>query len=408
MKETIIADRLKTWRGIARRINPARIAPVLLVVLLTLIAGGCVTLDDPEASQDFRSQVVAVVRPEQSVGQTFVARRAPLKTIQLWLRLESDSASQTGMLTAELYHAPGENSPLTSVPLSASVISNHFPVAIAIPELGDPPEQSYYLKLTTTDLAVQVFGRDEDAYPRGTVDQNNQPLPGDLSFRLSYDYNVGAMQQDLRRGLIDLWLVIPLVLTLWLPGWLLMEILQLSRSRDWGERIALAVGLSLAVIAVGLVWITLLGLRLNRTAVIAIYVIMLCFAALRSWRHRSEQADLLGSAAKQWSSWALLVIFGLSLWVRMAMVRDLAAPPWVELGPSWHHHPAHSDSRPFTTNLRSFFGYRYRQLPHRFPQHPGRLRLAVRPGYSLGHADFRSGAKRPERVCGLFVHYHAD
>ncbi len=301
---------------------------------LTLLAGGCVQLDDPEASQDFRAQVVGVVRPGHPIGQTFVARRTPLKTIQLWLRLETGEADQPGNLTAELYHSQGESTPLVSVALSASAISNHFPVAISIPDFGDPPEQSYYLRLVATDFPVQVFGRDEDAYPRGSLDQDQQRLPGDLSFRLSYTYQLRAVLDDLQRGLLDLWLIIPLILTLWLPGWLVMNAFNIDQRHDWGERVALEVGLSLAVIAVVFVWTSWMGIRFSQISISIIMGSLLLLAVWRGWRQRSEYAVTASSAAKLWHNWALVVIFFLSLWVRMAMVRDLAAPPWVD---SVHH-----------------------------------------------------------------------
>jgi hypothetical protein len=304
------------------------------IFCLVLISGGCVQLDDPEASQDYRAQVVAVARPDQPVGQSFVARRTPLKTIQLWLRLESGGPDQPGSLTAELYRSQGESSPLVSIPLSASAISSHFPIAISIPDFDDPPEQSYYLSLVASDFPVQVFGRTEDAYPRGSLDQNKQQLPGDVSFRLSYEYDFRAVLEDFRRGLLDLWLIIPLSLTIWLPGWLVMDGFQLGRGRDWAERIALAVGLSLAVIAVVLIWTSWLGISFDRISIALIMGLLVLLSTWRVWRHRSEHAETASPAAAQWTNWALAVIFFVSLWVRMAMVRDLAAPPWVD---SVHH-----------------------------------------------------------------------
>lgn len=316
------------------RFGQLKLWVVVLIIGLALIAGGCVHLDDPEASQDYRAQVVAVVRPDQPVGQSFVARRTPLKTIQLWLRLESGGSEQPGTLTAELYRAQGDSTPLVSIPLSASAISSHFPIAISIPSFGDPPEQSYYLKLVASNFPVQVFGRNEDAYPRGSLDQNRQQLPGDMSFRQSYEYNFRAVLEDFRRGLLDLWLIIPLALTLWLPGRLVMDALQIGQECDWAERVALAVGLSLAVIAVVFIWSSWLGLRFSRLTISLIFGLLLLISTWNAWRHRSEHLNITSLAARQWTNWALAVIFFLSLWVRMAMVRDLAAPPWVD---SVHH-----------------------------------------------------------------------
>ena len=113
-----------------------------------------------------------------------------------------------------------------------------------------------------------------------------------------------------------------------------MEIFDLAQGRDWGERVALAVGLSLATIAVSLIWVSSLGIRINRTALIVFSGLLVILAGWRTWRRRKEKAAILSISANQWTTWALAAVFILSLWVRMAMVRDLAAPPWVD---SVHH-----------------------------------------------------------------------
>ena len=101
---------------------------------------------------------------------------------------------------------------------------------------------------------------------------------------------------------------------------------------DRGGRFALAVGLSLALPAVVMLWSTTLGLAWSRGAVIAVYGLMaLGFLGLRIRRLRHDGWKF-GQIA--WQDAALLAIFLFSLALRLAMVRDLAAPAWVD---SVHH-----------------------------------------------------------------------
>ena len=72
------------------------VTSLLFVIILT----GCVTFSDPETSQDFNSNSVAVVSPDQTVGQTFTARHSKLNGIELWLRTDNPGK----LLKIELFH----------------------------------------------------------------------------------------------------------------------------------------------------------------------------------------------------------------------------------------------------------------------------------------------------------------
>ena len=150
------------------------------------------------------------------------------------------------------------------------------------------------------------------------------------------------------------WLLIPLLLTVWLPGWLLLEFSGLGTHLERGERWALAVGLSLAVVPIVLLWTSTLGFHWNG---VTVWVAMAALAAASLWwgfQHRPIRSNppaqpdptLLEpspddpvepqskAAANPWIPIALLAVLGASFFLRMAMVRDLAAPPWVD---SVHH-----------------------------------------------------------------------
>jgi hypothetical protein len=57
-----------------------------LFALFFLTAGlsGCISLNDPEASQEYSSDLVGTLDPQTTLGQTFVSRRPLLNGITLW------------------------------------------------------------------------------------------------------------------------------------------------------------------------------------------------------------------------------------------------------------------------------------------------------------------------------------
>ncbi len=314
--------------------------PVLII--LGLLLTGCVTLRDPEASFEYNSDIVATIDHDHSVGQSFISRRPRLVNVQLYLRKASTQAKDTDLLTAALYHSPDDDQPLVTVPVTFSLITRSFPVTIEFPAQPDPPNQSYYLLLSTKGGSLAIYGRLEDANPDGSLFINGQAQSADAAMRTAYDYDVRAMLGDLLASLPDLWMAIPLILLLWAPGQLILELVAAIRFRqskdecflatwDWSERQMLAIGLSLAFIPVLMLWTTTLGLRWSRAAVWAgAILVTICLAALIFRRFRRGER-LTGPDRLDF---ALLAVFGLALIVRLAMVRDLAAPAWVD---SVHH-----------------------------------------------------------------------
>ncbi len=310
---------------------------ILLFLGLALASSGCVTMRDPEASQTFSSDVVGVVSPGQSVGQTFVSRRSGLNSIELWLRPEAGSP-QEGNLVFELFHSPTDRQPLVSKSLSYQDITAYRPFTVRFSPQFDPPNQTYYLRLETENLSVQVLGRDQDAYPGGTAFTDGNSKQSDISFQTSYDYAGSEMLRDLWRLLTNLWLVIPLAIGFWIPGRLLLALTGLEKRFDWGERTAISTGLSLAIIPVLMTWTTFLGLHWDRTAV---WFVGGLLAVLYFWRKHQivlnsfrDFRSTFNLRQFSWPAIALAAIFLFSSGVRFAMIRDLAAPPWVN---SVHH-----------------------------------------------------------------------
>jgi len=311
---------------------------LLSLVLLT----SCITLKDPEASQEFRGHVVGILHEGQSIGQTFVSRRSRLNGVQLWLRLVERNSQDGGTLTLEMRHSMEDTLPIVSIPVSFNTLENNFPITIPIPPQDDPPNQGYFITLKTKDGFIHVLGRDEDSYPKGKAFINGKPMDMDMSFRLSYDYDIGAILADLRNSFSLIWLFIPILLTLWLPGYFLLSILNPNKLQkegstfDWGEKTAISIGLSIAIIPVLLLWTSTIGVKLNRNT---IFVFSGLLILLTLWRYRFNiigfiQRRNIPFKPTDKHTLTLAVIFLFSLGVRFVMVRDLAAPAWVD---SVHH-----------------------------------------------------------------------
>ncbi len=305
------------------------------LAVLVLVCSACVTLQDPEGSQEYRSDTAAVLAPGQEVGQTFMSRRPGLNGLTLWLHPEPDSP-QDGF-SLELYHSPQDPAPLAAFPFSYDDVAQDNQISVSFAPLNDPPGETYYVLLKSAHGAFQALGRSEDSYPDGDLYVNGAPVDADLGFQTSYDYGMANAALDLQTALAGFWLAAPLLFTLWLPGRVLLNLLGMDSGLDWGERTAISVGLSLAAIPILMTWTSALGLRWTQAAVWAAGGIL---ALIYLWRlPRLRFSNELSSERRKrikanLPQFALAVVFLFALAVRLVMARDLAAPPWVD---SVHH-----------------------------------------------------------------------
>lgn len=299
---------------------------LLLSGIFLLFLTGCVTLRDIEASQEQSSVVVGVVDAEHSLGQTFVSRRGRLNGFSLWLGLAPDTSIRQGELIVRLFHTPQETIPIRQIQLPFRDIALTNPVTLTFPPLADPPGQTYFLSLQTLEGRILVYGRDIDIYPQGNAYLNDTIIPADIAFRLTYEYNPTALTEDLLKYLREIWLLLPLSAVLILPGWTLLDWLNIRPSGI--ERISLSLGLSLSLIPLVMTWTSWLGITWQRDGVLIAFGLLGILALRRLWERRA-----------QWKRFnihhlALAAIFLLALVTRLIMVRDLSAPPWVD---SVHH-----------------------------------------------------------------------
>ncbi len=308
-----------------------------------------------------------------SLQQTFTARRPGLNGITLWLAPREES--QPASLEVELYRLQGERavgqgeSPIFRETVA---VSGRGPVRISLPPRSEPPGQKYLLLLRSpTGQPVEALGRKADVYPGGSAYLDGRPIDADLAFRAAYRYSWSAAWEDLQRFAGGAWLGLPLALAFFVPGWLVLEFSGLRKRFDPAEQAALSLGLSLAIIPLAMLWSSLLDLRWNRSGVL---FTMGAFLALVVWRavqpalsvkvrlggsppHPAGRVEMGNPALldpgpevaasssgneaaphcpgrPDWITSLVGLVFLISLAVRLAMVRDLAAPAWVD---SVHH-----------------------------------------------------------------------
>ncbi len=174
----------------------------------------------------------------------------------------------------------------------------------------------------------------------------------DAAFRLAYRYDLRSVVEDIGGILSGGWMFLPLAAVVLLPGWLLLSWSGADRGLDTGERIGMALGLSLATIPLVMAWTSLVGLPWSRLPVTATAVLLAGLAVYQVWQRMrtkkrmgatgSPTAEIPPARAGR-CSWirsgptitaALFAVFAITLVVRFAMVRDLSAAPWVD---SVHH-----------------------------------------------------------------------
>ncbi|RPI23651.1 MAG: hypothetical protein EHM70_22265, partial [Chloroflexota bacterium] len=217
----------------------ARVSRVrcLFLFLTTLFLSGCVTLTDPETAQDTSRDVIG--RPGEPLGQTFVSRRPRLNGLTVWLGKDNAQGEGGSGLTVELYAGEaGELDGVEPVAEADLVISKAGPVRIRVEPHGCPPGQADTVLSRASDSSTQVLGRQGEAYVGGQAFAGDQPLDADIAFRTTYEYDFNALVADLVSMAAGLWLILPLAATLFVPGWLLLDLAGLSDHFDGGEQAA--------------------------------------------------------------------------------------------------------------------------------------------------------------------------
>jgi hypothetical protein len=307
----------------------AGLALLLLVVacsatVIGLAGRALVDLDQPS----YNDGLVVEVGPDQPVGQTFVARHAGLCGIEFFLTPPGDRP-----LSLELHVRPDAQSAndLATAVLDLPPGSPPGFYRFSFSPLSDSHGQYYYAFFTARAAGAKAALAGEDAYLDGAAYQDHQPLDAQAAFHLVYATRYVVLDL-LGAALGGIGLLAAGGLLFVVPGWALLSWLSPARRWAWAELLGLAVGVSLALYPVLMLWTHSVGANLGP---LYVWVPVGAGLAMLVWRYRTWRPwhgwqVLRGWARSEalWPDLTLLFVLGLVFGVRLLVVRGLEAPMW--------------------------------------------------------------------------------
>lgn len=269
----------------------------------------------------------------QPVGQTFVARHSGLSGIEFFL-LSANEHPLT--LTLHLRTDIGSGEDLVTVPVQLPADAAPRFYRFSFPPLDDSHGQYYYAFLEAPS-GVSVAMAGGEAYLDGAAYQSHQPLDAQATFRLVYAPGIMALDL-LKAGLGWVGFLVIAGLLFVVPGWALLAWLLRDGRIAWAEMLGLAVGVSLALYPVLILWTNLVGLQLGA---LYVWLPVACGLVALIWRYRTWRPRKGWDTVRQWACsetfWPDLVLLGVLALVfsaRLLVIRSLEAPMW---GDSYQH-----------------------------------------------------------------------
>ncbi len=309
----------------------------LLVAAATLLAAWLAGWPRPVERLDVRQHRLDVTAPvpdgRVTLEQRFVARHDGLAAVELLLAVRSGAgAAEPASLTLRLLDRAG--SELEARSWEAGALAHNVPLRMAFPPLADSAGQAYRLRVEgSPGNQATVWAFSVDAYPQGGLWVNGELGAGDLRFQTSYRYSLPAALRDLGRALGengDLALLMAILALV--PG---LALLALTLGRASGQALlgdpAVLVGIALAgsfsCLALGWLWWSLLGGRMSGPVLWG--AVGVTTALLMAYWFRARPRPF-GRFQFSWETALLVAVLVVGLAVRLAAVRDLVLPAWVD------------------------------------------------------------------------------
>lgn len=312
------------------RIAAYLFAPVIVIALLTGCGPSRLELGTEQGRLD---EAAPVIEGTTTAGQTFVSHHDRLAAVEVLLVVYGEAGAPDGKLTFHLRTTPTNTHDLAVQTFQTDELTHNQLLRISFDPLPGSRDQSYYFFFEgTAGSQVTLWYNTLDAYGEGAAFFNEEPQAGDLQFKTFYDYTLGMMAQDVLQGTARYgWLTLPLIVLLLVPGYL--ALLLVVPAGDWPVptlQIPLAAGLSGAILPLGLLFATLLGLSLTPLLFGASLGLLALAALWRLWTLNWQPL----AAWRDRSNWPALAVFGgllaVTLGVRMLQIRELVVPAWVD------------------------------------------------------------------------------
>jgi hypothetical protein len=276
------------------------------------------------------------LRSGETVGQTFTARDRGLNGVQVYI---SPDATTNGNVQLHLRANSQSTTDIAMGTIAAQTVTAPGFYRFDFAPQRNSRQQDYYLTIEFLGGgALHVGTAPGDAYLDGALYQNDNPIDAQMAFRLAYDpveLAIGWAAQMLTWFKVSAIAVFLFVL----PGWALLAfLLPTWIALSWGEKLGLAIGVSVAIYPVLLLWTDLIGLHLG--SLYAWLPSVLAALALL-WRYRAwRPVDI----SQSWRVWrqsknvlpdlVFVLLIGAVVGVRFWVIRSIDLPMW---GDSYQH-----------------------------------------------------------------------
>jgi hypothetical protein len=308
----------------------------LLLFLLLFFLTGCSPIIRPE--QSVLDDEFTITNGE-SIGQTFVATYDGLMGVEVYLKPPPQASSTFHYF---LQNSPGEETPLFGGVLNLDRdTDDNFILLPFTPQPASHLNDYYFYLEMNSPAQVITHVSAGNSYLNGSAYQNHIPL-NDSQLVFNLVYHRGWLAWGLLKEFVSWsgWVIAAGFLFV-LPGWGLLTAIWPGWDNDekftlaWAEKLALSVGISLAIYPILFAWAGWVGLPLGR---IFTWLIPFSAVAILAWKYRSLgiQKQLQHLKAEFTSLQSILLIFalGLLIFTRFWVIRKLEMGLW---GDSYHH-----------------------------------------------------------------------
>lgn len=308
-----------------------RILVVGLFVAVTWATLGKVELGDPLAWQE-RIEMTLPVKVDASIEQSFISQRNNLTAVAVWLDIPANSG-KPGSVRYRLIERDSTDHEIAAGVVNVSRKDNY---RLRFPRQPQSQHKEYLLRLELLESSsgqVITGASAEDEYRAGAALYDQTPLKGDLAFKLYYEYTLTTFLADLVTLLQQYPGTILAIVTLFtLPGLAFLAWLPLEKNISWLDTLALAVGLSMALIPVLLGFVTLIGQKISPTFLWLSLAVCLLLVSGRVYYYLVRPHPRL----PKFSTWdiAALGLLVMGIAVDLIAVRELRFPLWTD---SYHH-----------------------------------------------------------------------
>jgi hypothetical protein len=308
----------------------SRFAAVGGLVLLAIWITGCTPyVLDVGIAQERLDVATPPLDGSHTITQSFVSRRPNLCEIEL-LPAVYETPGQ-GTLTLRLHSPVTGDTELARQSVDVAHIHHNVPLRFTFGVQLDSAGKAYELLIEgSPGVRVGFWYNNVNAYGEGQLELDGASTGGDLRFVTHSRYDLPVMAREVAALLGSGRLAIALIFLLLLPGYALWHGLNLAKGDEPITNLGLSVAVSLAIVPFALLWSTVFGLRWERSLCLVAFVLLALCALARLFRTQFRDLAPWTTAGNRRSALAAMMLFALTLLVRLVQIRNLALPAWVD------------------------------------------------------------------------------